>query len=70
MDGRIAVRKGDWKIIKLPARFGTGDWELFNVKNDPGERTELSNEMPEKLEELKMEWQSYIDANGVILSSD
>lgn len=70
LDGRIAVRKGDWKIIKLPARFGTGDWELFNVKNDPGERTELSNEMPEKLEELKMEWQSYIDANGVILSSD
>lgn len=70
LDERIAVRKGDWKLVKLPVRFGTGDWELFNIKNDPGEKTDLSADMPEKLEELKMEWQSYVDENGVILSSD
>ena len=35
LNERIAVRKGDWKLIKLPARFGTGDWELFNIKVDP-----------------------------------
>lgn len=70
LHGRIAVRKGDWKLIKLPANFGTGDWELFNVRNDPGETMELSNDMPDKLQELKQEWQQYIENNGVILPSD
>ena len=70
LHGRIAVRKGDWKLIKLPANFGTGDWELFNVRNDPGETMELSNDMPDKLQELKQEWQQYLENNGVILPSD
>lgn len=70
LNDRIAIRKGDWKLIKMPANFGTGDWELFNVKDDPGETLELSKQMPEKLQELKQDWQDYIDENGVILSSD
>ena len=63
-----AVRKGDWKIILLPGRFGTGDWELFNIKNDPAERIDLSKAEPEKRSEMIAEWEKYARNNGVIIA--
>ena len=63
---RMAVRKGDWKIIKIPGTYGTGDWELFNIKNDPGERNDLSTQNLTKLSELIADWETYALENGVI----
>jgi len=40
--GQKAYFDGDWKILFMPKPFGTGDWELFNLKNDPGELNDLS----------------------------
>lgn len=34
-----AIRSGDWKLIKY---FETGEVELFNLANDPGEEKDLS----------------------------
>jgi arylsulfatase len=62
----MAVRKGDWKIIKIPGTYGTGDWELFNIKNDPGERNDLSTQNLTKLSELIADWETYALENGVI----
>lgn len=45
---REALRRGDWKIV----RNGGEKWELFNLADDPYEKTELSSQMPEKVEEL------------------
>lgn len=47
---RVAVRIGDWKVVgdKSLSRF-----LLFNLKEDPWERNDLSATMPEKLEEMK-----------------
>jgi arylsulfatase A-like enzyme len=70
LNGRAAIRKGDWKIIKIPGRFGTGDWELFNLKDDPGETNDLSVQNAKKLEELLQEWNKYVETNGVIMVSD
>ncbi len=67
LNARPAVRKGDWKIIKLQSRFGTGEWELFNLKDDPGETNDLSAEQPEKLAELISGWEQYVQENGVIM---
>ena len=68
LNNRMAVRRGDWKIIKIPGRFGTGDWELFNIKQDPGETNDIGSENSEILEELIIAWQSYVDENGVIIA--
>lgn len=68
LHNRLAVRKGDWKIIQIPGKYGTGDWELFNIKDDPGERNDLSAQNPEKRNELIAHWKSYAVDNGVILS--
>lgn len=44
-----AVRMGDWKLIEY---FEDAALELYNLKNDIGEKTNLAEEMPEKVEEL------------------
>jgi len=44
-----AIRQGDWKLIEF---FDTGDVELYNLADDPGERNDLARDKPEKAKEL------------------
>ncbi|MDJ0645686.1 MAG: arylsulfatase [Flavobacteriaceae bacterium] len=62
-----SIRKGDWKIVSVPKPIGTGGWQLFNVKNDPGERFDLAKKYPEKLNEMKKDWEEYRTQNNIIL---
>ncbi|MCG2579431.1 MAG: arylsulfatase [Marinobacter sp.] len=64
--GRAAVRKGDWKIRLLEEPYGPGEWQLFNLAEDPAETTDLAAKQPEKLKEMLVEWDEYIRRNGVI----
>jgi len=69
--GNRAVRKGDWKILNtLRAAGGSGDWQLYNLKNDPGETRDLVKENPRKLKELMALWDRYARQDGVILTGD
>lgn len=56
---QYAIRKGDWKLVKA---IKTQEKPiLVNLKNDPGERFDLSEEYPEiakELQELWNEWNS------------
>ncbi|AKQ47670.1 N-acetylgalactosamine-6-sulfatase [Rufibacter radiotolerans] len=45
-----AVRKGDYKLIQF---YATPRVELFNLKADPSEKTNLAEKMPEKVAELQ-----------------
>jgi arylsulfatase len=67
--GNRAVRQGDWKIRWEIKPFGKGDWELFNVTEDPAERKDLSASRPEKVRELVALWDAYVRENNVILPS-
>ena len=69
-DGRNGkwMRQGDFKAVMVPAPYGTGEWQLFNVAEDPGEAKDLSNTMPDKLEILKTEWDRYATEVGVVPS--
>jgi arylsulfatase len=60
-----AYIRGEWKILRLPAPFGTGDWALYNVKADPGEIHDLSEKYPNKKVELIKAWQKYAENNEV-----
>ena len=46
--------------------FGKGDWELFNLKNDPGEMNDLGTRYPEKREAMIALWEQYKVENGVL----
>jgi arylsulfatase A-like enzyme len=57
MDGFYAgsyVRKGDWKLLRFYARNddGSDDLELYDLKNDLGERRNLAKDKPELVKEL------------------
>jgi arylsulfatase len=66
--GRYAIRKGKWKIVEIEPPFGTGEFQLFNLDEDPAESRDLSKEFPEKYQEMLLHWNNYVKENGVILS--
>lgn len=56
MNGRQAIRNGDWKLVRyqvfIPANTTT---ELYNIKNDPEEKTNLAAQHPEIVARLLTE---------------
>jgi arylsulfatase len=67
--GNRAVRQGDWKLRWEWKSFGKGDWELFDLAADPGERNDLAAKRPDKLKAMLGLWENYARANNVILPS-
>ncbi|GGO79351.1 arylsulfatase [Marinobacterium nitratireducens] len=65
--GKRFVRAGDWKLVHMPEPWGTGEWNLYNLKSDLAERHDLAAEEPEKLAEMKGLWEQYAADNNVIL---
>ena len=47
-----AIRKGDWKLIFTQQNNGEPDVDLFDLKNDPGETTNLAKENPDTAKKL------------------
>jgi arylsulfatase A-like enzyme len=64
--GRRAIRRGDWKALYLPAPYGPGKWQLYDLSADPGEIADMADAHPEKLAELLQLWDCYVEENGVI----
>ncbi len=45
-----AIRKGDWKLV---VHYEDNNIELFNLADDPAESTNIANDFPKKMQELK-----------------
>lgn len=59
-----AIRRGNWKLIEF---FDTGDVELYNLAEDPGEKDNLAEERPGKAAELRRllaQWRKGVSAKG------
>lgn len=69
--GNSAIRQGDWKLRSLvKGAGGSGDWQLFNLKDDPAELRDLARAKPGKRKALIALWDQYARTNGVILTGD
>ena len=69
--GNRAIRQGDWKLLYLlQGAGGTGDWQLFNLREDPAELHDLSEEQPERRAAMLELWDDYVTTNGVVLTGD
>lgn len=68
--GMRAVRKGDFKLLRLVEPFGPDDWQLYNLAVDPGETSDLSAKMPELRSRMIEIWNRYAEDTGVILPSE
>jgi arylsulfatase A len=65
-----AVRKGDYKLLEfyLDKRI-----ELYDLKNDPGEKNNLAAEMPARTKELKQlldQWRKQVHAEEPVMTED
>jgi arylsulfatase A-like enzyme len=56
----LAIRKGNWKAIKLDQPFdGTNNtraWELYDLRRDPAELNDVASEFPHVAKELSSEF--------------
>ena len=60
--GTRALVRGDWKILMPTA---TEPWELFNLRQDPGETHDLALARPDLLRELTAAWDTFAQETGV-----
>jgi arylsulfatase A-like enzyme len=75
--GKRAIRQGDWKIVWEAPFSGWWDsaamgikrdqWQLYNIRQDPAELTDLSASEPGKLRALELLWERYAAENGVVI---
>ncbi|KAL2672210.1 hypothetical protein Neosp_012911 [[Neocosmospora] mangrovei] len=66
ISGSGALRKGHYKLVFVPAPRGPQKWELFNVKEDPGEIKDLREAEPERFDKMMKLWEEYKKDVGVI----
>jgi len=64
--GLKAYIDGNWKILWMPPPFANGEWELFDLAEDPAEINDLSSEYPDKVEDMVKKWQQYKEDNAVL----
>ncbi len=64
--GQRALIAGDWKIVSLRPPHGNAEWELFNIRQDPAEMTNLASVEPERLQSMIDMYESYSHEKGII----
>lgn len=64
--GIRSYRLGNWKILKLPPPYGSGEWQLYDLSSDPGEITNIADKYPDRLAKLSKKWQAFASENGVV----
>ena len=67
LHGQRSVVKGQWKLVYMPAPFGSGQWQLFDIGRDPQEREELSEREPGRRAELIAAWEAYAAETRVLI---
>ena len=65
--GNRAIRQDDWKLMWMCVPFGTSQWQLYNLKDDPGETIDLASKHPDIRKQLEKHWDEYVKTNNVIL---
>ncbi len=65
----VSVRAGDWKLIRtfFAGDGGKHDYQLFNLKNDIGERDNLADANPDRVRELDLLIESFLGDTGAVL---
>ena len=63
---RKMAQKGDLKALLLHPPYGTSEWQLYNLADDPGEQNDLSADYPQVRAELIEGYNAYAKKVGVI----
>lgn len=65
--GNMYVMSGDLKAIKVrKGMYGDGEWNLYNVVDDPAETTPLNAKHPEKFDAMIEYYGQYAAQHGIV----
>jgi len=67
---RAFIRRGSWKLVSNDEPFDETSFALYDVAEDPGETTDLSETHPEIRDSLIELWRTERRAVGIILPED
>jgi arylsulfatase len=62
-EGNRAVRQGDWKLV---SEYPKNQWQLYNLKQDRSELTDLSAQYPQKVAQLAALYDIWAKRAGVV----
>ena len=65
-----AIQKNDWKLIEYFDPTRSEKFELFNLKQDPSEKNDLTNVKPDLVEKLHQELLSWRETTGARIPSN
>ncbi len=60
--GARAIRSGDWKLVRSRQEE---TWELYNLRADRNEQSNLATSNPDKVKALAADWQKWAEKVGV-----
>lgn len=65
--GNRALIRGDWKAVLTWPPEGNGEWQLFNLREDPTETHDLASANAKLTAEMIALWHAYAATNGVAI---
>jgi arylsulfatase A-like enzyme len=63
----LAFYRDEWKLVRVVPERGTGEWELYNVQDDPSETTNVAENHPELFTELIAAWTRHGEEAGAVI---
>jgi arylsulfatase len=64
------IRQGKWKLVSQTQDLWThaspGPWELYDLRKDRTEMTDLAEKYPEKVKELSEKYSQWAQRNGIV----
>jgi arylsulfatase len=64
--GKLSVRQGSWKLLKLPPPYGEDAFALYDLNADLAERHNLADDNPQVVQRLLSLYEEYKRTYGVI----
>lgn len=64
--GRRSILQGEWKLLMMEVPRGNGEWQLYNLREDPAEQHDLATVEPDRLLDMVELWKQYEAENGII----
>ena len=68
--GHALIRQGQWKLVTLEPPFDESKFELFNLKDDPGETVNLATKKADRYSAMIDLWRRKRMELGIILPQD
>lgn len=66
LTGHSALFQGNYKLVRNQPPLGDGEWRLYDILRDPGEVNDLSTEMPDRFQNMRMAYRRFELDNRVL----